>query len=135
MRRSAVIAVFAIALVSCTKKEPLTKDATVALISDSAAFRAPMDPGIVFIDATYRPGPNTRRELVRLEGLTVKDDGPGGIAGQTATAAFTWRWNEGPFANRLFRSKARLNNNGSGWRVYDDYLKRQLYAGERGEEE
>jgi hypothetical protein len=120
---------------SCVKTAPLTKADTVTLITESAAFRSPIDPGIVFIEATYRPGPNTKREVVRLEGLVVKDDGPGGIAGQTATAAFTWRWNQGPFANRLFRSKARLNNNGSGWRVYDDYLKHQLYAGERGEEE
>jgi hypothetical protein len=124
-----------LAAVACAKTEPLTKETTVSLIEGSAAFTSPMDPGIVFIEATYRPGPHTKRELVRLEALVVKDDGPGGIAGQTATAAFTWRWNEGPFAQRLFRSKAKLNNSGNGWKVYDDYLKQQLYAGERGEQD
>jgi hypothetical protein len=127
--------IVAFAIVGCTRTQPLTKEAAVALIEESSAFRSPIDPGIVFVDAQYHPGPNTKRELVRLEGLVLKDDGPGGIAGQTATAVFTWRWNEGPFANRLFRSKAKLNNNGSGWRAYNDYLKKQLYAGERGEEE
>jgi hypothetical protein len=93
-----------------------------------------MDPGIVFVDTTFRPGPNTKREFVRLEGLTAKDDGPFGIAGSTATGAFTWRWTEGPLAGQLLVSKVKFNDNGDGWHVYNDYLKEQLFKAERSAE-
>ena len=121
-------------LAACGDRSRLTREEAVRLIKDAPSFKAPIDPGVVFVDATYRPGPNTRREFLNLEGLVLKKDGPYGIAGSTAAGAFTWRWNEGPFANRVFRSKVRLNNSGSGWKVYDDELKKQLYAAERGED-
>ena len=132
----ALVAVSLLALVSCGHKE-IRREEAVDLIKSSEAFRGPWDPGIVFVDAQVRPGPNTKREFVKLEGLMLKEDGPFGIAGATATAAFTWRWNEGPFAQRVFRSKARFNNatGEKRWKVYEDYLRRELWAAERGEAE
>lgn len=117
----------------CQKVPTLTRENARALIESSDAFHEPMDPGVVFIDTNFRPGPNTRREFLRLEGLTVKKDGPFGVAGSTATVAFTWRWTQGPFADRTFRSKARLNSSGGMWKVYDDHLKHELWSAERGE--
>ena len=63
----------------------------------------------------------------------MKDDGPGGIAGQTATGSFTWRWTDGWLVGKTFRSRAKLNNNGSGWRVYNDELASALAASESGD--
>ncbi len=75
-----------------------------------------------------------KREFLLLKSLTVKQDGPFGMAGATATAAFTWRWTGGPFAGVTFTSKAKLNSGGGPWKLYDDLLKHELWAAERGEE-
>jgi hypothetical protein len=118
----------------CGPKKPLTKERAVELIKSSKAFQGPMDPQISFADTTYRPGPNTKREFVSLVGLTAKADGPFGIAGSTATGAFTWRWTEGPLAGQLLVSKVKFNDNGDGWHIYNDYLQEQLFKAERREE-
>lgn len=137
MKAEAVLTVLTVCLsLSACHQKSITKEQAVVLIESSPAFQGPWSPGVVFLEAHPRPGPNTKRELLRLEGLVSKEDGPFGIAGSTATAAFTWRWNEGPFQGKVFRSKARFNSNSSkGWTVYEDYLRRQLWAAELGEEE
>jgi hypothetical protein len=139
MKSAALFLLTAVAVVmlgACRQKH-ITREEAAALIVSSEAFQGPWDPGIVFVEARVLPGPNTRREFVKIEALVIKEDGPFGIAGATATAAFTWRWNEGPFAQRLFRSKARFNSSTGEkhWKVYEDYLQRELWAAERGEEE
>ncbi len=106
-----------------------------SLIERSEAFTMPMDPGIVFTDTTFHPGPNTRRQFLEISGLLVKDDGPFGMAGQTATVVFTWQWTEGPYAHHVFRSKAKLNCSNGTWKVYNDYLTEHVWASERGEED
>src|ERR1700694_597980 len=107
--RSSLVATAVLLLMSlgCGPKKPLTKERAVELIKSSNAFQGPMDPQISFADTTFRPGPNTKREFVSLVGLTAKADGPFGIAGSTATGAFTWRWNEGPLAGQLLVSKVK----------------------------
>ncbi len=105
------------------------------LIEQSEAFSSPMDPSIVFTDTTFRPGPGMKREFISISALAVKDDGPFGMAGQTATVVFTWQWTEGPYARRVLRSKAKLNSSNGTWKVYDDYLTEHLWATERGEED
>lgn len=129
----AAIACLLVASAACMKVPELTHDDVKTLISQSGAFQGPIDPGVIFVDTNFRPGPNTKREIIRLEGVAVKEDGPFGIAGKTATAAFTWRWTEGPFAGRVMRSIAKLNSSGGAWHVYEDLLKQSLYAAERGE--
>jgi hypothetical protein len=117
---------------ACAKHEPLTKEQAVDLIQSTPAWKQPLEPSL-YVDPSFRPAPSTKREVLRLEGLTIKDDGPGGIAGQTAIGSFTWRWTEGYMQGKTFRSRVRLNNNGSGWRVYDDELGKALAASERGD--
>ena len=121
-------------LVACGGHERLTRERAVELIEDSKAFQSPIDPGIVFLDAQFHPGPNTHREIVRVTGLAPGKDYAFGLGGKTAIGAFIWRWNEGPFAGRDFVSKAKFYNSGDGWKIYNDLLKQQLYAAERGEE-
>ena len=121
-------------VVGCGKPAELTRENARALVEASETFRAPLDPGIVFTDTTFRPGPNTRREVLKVEALTIKDDGPFGAAGQTATLTFSYRWIEGPLAGHTYRSKARLNSAGGTWKVYEDYLQKELFRAERGED-
>lgn len=129
-----VVVACVVLLVGCAKHPPLDEDTVVYSIEHSPAFQS-VDPAVVFIDAKVRPGPNTKRQMMSLEGFVVKDDGPFGLAGQTATATFTWRWTEGPHAGLVFRSKAKLNCVAGGtWKIYDDYLKDRLFASERGED-
>ena len=134
--RIAAVILAAIAALACGgSKHPLTKEQAVEMIQSSEAFLAPIDPGIIFVESTFRPGPNTKRELLRLEGLSAKQYGPFGMAGTSAIGAFTWRWTEGPFAGQVFRSKVKFNDSGDGWKIYNDLLKKELYKAERGEEE
>ena len=136
MRRLTVAVITALGALACQQERPaLAKEATVSMIESSPPFRAPIDPAIVFVDATFRPGPNTRRQVIEIEGIAAKDNGPLGLAGATATATFTWQWTEGPFAGRVFRSKAKFNSSSGAWKIYDDYLKHQLSLAERGEED
>ena len=103
------------------------------LIRSSTAF-ATVGPGIMMKgEERFVPGPTTKRELLRIEDLTILDDGPGGIAGRTATVQFTWRWTEGPWTNVTFHTRARLNSSGGPWKLYEDYLARQIAMTERGE--
>ena len=117
----------------CHKPPVLSREAIRSLIESSAAFKEPS--GVVFIDTTFRPGPNTRRQIVGFQGIEVKQDGPFGIAGQTATVNFTYRWTEGPLSGVVLRSKARMNSSGGDWKVYEDYLRDQLTKSEGGAEE
>ena len=104
------------------------------LIVNSGAFRLPVDSGVIFLETKYTPGPGTKRELIRLEALAIKPDGPFGMAGATATVAFSWRWNSGPLAGTEFHSKAKLNSTGGPWHVYEDYLEKEFSKAERGQE-
>jgi|RhiMetdeSRZDD1v2_1073273.scaffolds.fasta_scaffold06226_18 hypothetical protein len=124
----------AAAATACGKPPELTRETARAAIEASEAFRAPLEAGIVFTDTTFQPSKNARREILEIQALTVKDDGPMGGAGQTATLTFTYRWTEGPLAGHTLRSKARLHSSGSAWKAYDDYLKKELFRTERGED-
>jgi len=130
-----VCLVVASVVLGCKNAPPLTRADVRSLIEQSEAFSAPMDPSIVFIDTTFHPGSNTKREFIAISGIAVKDDGPFGMAGQTATVVFTWQWTEGPYAHRVLRSKAKLNCSSGTWKVYADYLTQHLWASERGEED
>jgi hypothetical protein len=117
---------------ACAKKQPLDKQKAIELIGSSAAWQGPGAPQIQ-LDPSFHASPTTKRELLKLQIVQVKDDGPWGMAGQTATAVFTWRWLEGYATGRVFRTTAKLNNSGDGWKVYDEKLKEALWAAERGD--
>jgi hypothetical protein len=119
---------------ACRKPPALTQETVRVLVESSAAFQAPIDFGVVFMDSNLRVGQNTKREFLKVESVVVKPDGPFGAAGSTATVVFTWRWNGGPLAGRTFRSQARLNSTSGSWKLYDDYLKHQLSIAEGAEE-
>jgi hypothetical protein len=116
----------------CARPQPLTKEQTIALIESSPSWSQPLESSLN-VDPSFRASPTTKRELLKLEALTVKDDGPWGIAGQTATGSFTWRWAEGYMQGKTFRSRVKLNNSGDGWKVYHDKLRDALWAAERGD--
>ena len=133
MKYLAAVLSLSVFLVCCAKPPELTREEIKTVIIESDAFQSPIDPGIIFVDTHFQPGPDTKREILRVEGAVVKDDDPFGMAGKTATVAFTWQWTEGPFAGRTMRCVAKLNSTGERWHVYEDILKNSLYAAERGE--
>jgi len=118
----------------CQTQPELTPDQVRTLIAGSEGFAEPLNPDITFVDAPFRPGPATRREILRVEAVSVKPDGPSAVSGYTATAAFTWQWNASPLSGRVFKSTARLHSSGRDWTVYDDYLRNQLWRAEAAEE-
>ena len=121
----------AVLLVACARRHPLAKEGAAALIEASPSWSQPLESSLN-IDPSFRPTPGTKRELMKIEALALKDDGPWGIAGQTATVSFTWRWVDGYLQAKTFRSRAKLNDSGEGWKVYDDTLRDALAAAERG---
>jgi hypothetical protein len=133
MRRLAIL-YLAAAAIGCSKPPELTRETARAAIEASEAFRAPLESTIVFTDTTSQPSPDAWREIVKIDALTVKDDGPIGGAGQTATLTFTYRWTAGPLAGHSLSSKARLHSSGGPWKAYDDYLQKELLRTERGED-
>ena len=135
MRRLPALILAAAAAIGCGKPPELSRETARAAIEGSPAVLAPLEQGIVMTDTTFQPNPNARREFVKIDALTVKDDSPFGAgAGQTATLTFTYRWTAGPFAGHTLSSKARLHSSGGAWKAYDDYLQKELFKTERGEE-
>jgi len=133
MRRYLALTLAA-AAIACGKPPELTREVARTAIEASEAFRTPLESTIVMTDTTFQPNPDARREVVKIDALTVKNDGPFAGAGQTATLTFTYRWTAGPLAGRTLSSKARLHSSGGAWKAYDDYLQKELFKTERGEE-
>ena len=93
-----------------------------------ASPSGPIDDGRVKEDA------GIRREMLGVDSVVLRPDGPFGMAGATATAVFRWRWNQGPFAGQVFRTSVKLHDGGDGWKVYDDVLERELANAMRGQD-
>jgi len=130
-----VLSVLSVLSLSCVKKLELTKAQARELIESSPAWSAPLAPTIL-MEPGFVQTPETKREIFRMGDLTFKENGPFGMGGQTATAEFTWRWNASYMVgDKVLSSKARLFNSGEGWKVYDDFLKKQIWAAERGDVE
>ena len=132
MRRLLILSIAA-ATIACGKPPELSRETARAAIEASPAFLAPLESNVVFTDTTFQPNPDARREVVKIDALTVKNDGPFAGAGQTATLTFTYRWTAGPLAGNTLSSKARLHSSGGPWKAYDDYLQKELFKTERGE--
>jgi hypothetical protein len=119
---------------ACRKTEPITHEKVRGMIEASLVFQAKLDEDVALLDTRLKDNPNMKREVVSIDALTSKPDGPFGMAGETATVVFTWRWNEGPLARTLYRTRAKLHGDGEGWTLYEDTLQKGLRASISGEE-
>jgi hypothetical protein len=122
------------ASVACSDPPPLDRTRVAGMIEATAAFQAPLDEDLQKLDPRFGADPHMQRTIVKVEAVTVKPDGPFGMAGQTATASFVWRFNRGPLAGIPHRSLARMHGDSSGWKVYEDQLEHNLRASIAGDE-
>lgn len=135
MKRHAWILPILVLSLACVKKVELTKAQAKELIESSPAWSAPLAPTIE-MEPGFTQTAETKREIFRMGDMTFKDNGPFAMGGQTATVDFTWRWNASYMVgDKTLHSKAKLSNSGEGWKVYDDYLKKQIWSAERGDVE
>jgi hypothetical protein len=119
--------------VACADPPPLDRSKVAAMIEATAAFQTPLDQDLTKLDPRYAGG--VRREIVRIEAVAIKPDGPfGGMAGQTATVSFVWRFDKGPLAGIQHRSIAKIHGDSKGWKVYEDTLERNLRESIGGDE-
>ncbi len=132
---SLAAAIVVLLAAGCGKTPELTREAASDLIARSPAFEGPWDPGIRFVESekTVVTG-DTKRRLLRVESVLIRQDGPLGMAGATATVPFVWRWQSGPLAGMDYRSRAKLHCSGGVWKVYNEPLQEQLWKAERGED-
>ena len=129
--RVAWAAVGLLCAVSCSRAPALSHEKAKGMIEASVAFQEPVEADIRKA-LSYEEG-TLKREILRVEALTVKADGPFGMAGETATIVFTWRWTSGPLARVEYRTTAKFHGDGHGWKVYEDKLKHNLRETLRGE--
>lgn len=130
-----MVLVLALSALACRETPSLTPAAARALIEAAPAFTEPMaQPSGAMDDGRIKEDSGVRREIVAVDSVVVKPDGPYGMAGATATAVFRWRWNQGPFAGQIFRTSVKLHSGGEGWKVYDDVLERELASAMRGQD-
>ena len=141
MKRLALVATVALVAVlaaACGRPPELTREAAAELIVRAPAFEGPWDPGIRFVESqtpSVAAGDvNLKRRLLRVESVLIKEDGPWGWAGVTATVPFVWRWLDGPLAGIDYRSKAKLHCSGGVWKAYNDQLQEELWRAERGQD-
>lgn len=130
----ASLAVTLVLSAACGKAPELSPDAVRELIVHSPAFEGPWDPGIRFVDSQRMVmTSDVQRRLLRVESVVLRPDALG-LAGTTATAVFTWRWQNGPLAGMDFRSTAKLHCARGVWKVYNDKLQEDLWRAERGQD-
>ena len=132
LRLTASVALL-VAGVACGKTEPLSHEKAAGMIEASYAFQEPLDEDLRGLDPSFAD-PYLKRQFLKVKGLTTKPDGPLGMAGETATITFTWKWNQGPLAANSYTTIAKLHGNSRGWNVYEDVLKRNLRVSIAGEE-
>lgn len=118
--------------VSCSRAPALSHEKAKGMIAASVAFLEPVEADVRKA-LSYEQG-KLRREILRVEALAVKPDGPFGMAGETATVVFTWRWSGGPLARVEYRTTTKFHGDGHGWTVYEDLLKRNLRKSISGED-
>ena len=135
LRAALPLAAVLAASLGCGKPPDLTREAAADLIVHSPAFEGPWDPAIRFVESeSTAVTAETKRRLLRVESVLVKQDGPLGLSGSTATVPFVWRWQSGPLAGVDYRSRAKLHFASGIWKVYNDQLQEQLWKAERNEE-
>ena len=130
-QRVASVSLSLLFAVSCARAPALSHEKAKGMIAASAAFQEPVDADIRKA-LSYEQG-TLRREILRIEALAVKPDDPFGMAGETATVVFTWRWTGGPLAGAQYRTTAKFHGDGHGWTVYEDKLQHNLRETLRGE--
>jgi hypothetical protein len=126
-------AVLLLGTAACGKPEPLSHEKAAGMIEASVAFQLPLDEDLQKRDPSFGD-PKMKREIVRVVGLASKPDGPIGMAGETATVTFMWRWSQGPLASHPYTTIAKIHGDSHGWKLYEDVLKRNLRVSIAGEE-
>jgi hypothetical protein len=128
------VSLAAVLAAACAKAPELSREAAGDLIAHAPAFEGPWDPGIQFVDSQRMVmTSDVQRRLLRVESVVLRPDALG-LAGTTATAVFTWRWQNGPLAGMDFRSTAKLHCARGVWKVYNDKLQEDLWRAERGQD-
>jgi hypothetical protein len=122
-----LLALAVIGSVACKDPKPLDHAKARSMIEASLAFQAPLDDDLRRLDPSFAD-PYLKREMLKVEGVTVKPDYPFGWSGQTATVLFVWRWNQGPLAGVQHRTLAKIHGDSHGWTVYEDLLVKNLRA-------
>ncbi|HTY41924.1 MAG TPA: hypothetical protein VMH79_08640 [Thermoanaerobaculia bacterium] len=126
-RRHIIVLASAFFFLACSDPPPLDRAKVAGMIEATIAFQAPLDEDLRKLDPRFGADPYMKRELLRVEAISVKPDGPfGGMAGQTATVSFVWRFNQGPLAGISHRTIAKIHGDSKGWRVYEDKLAHNL---------
>jgi hypothetical protein len=129
------MAAVALLPLACGKAPELTGEAAKDLIVHAPSFQGPWDPGIRFVETeNVLAIRDVQRRLLKVESVSLRPDGVWGMAGTTATVAFTWRWMNGPLSGVDYRSKAKLHCARGVWKVYNDLLQEDLWRAERGQE-
>jgi hypothetical protein len=113
-----------VTFVACSDPPPLDRSKAAGMIEATAAFRAPLDEDLMKLDPRFAA--EAKREIVKIEAVAVKPDGPFGMAGQTAIVSFVWRFDKGPLAGIQHRTIARIHGDSKGWKVYEDTLEHNL---------
>ena len=111
--------------IGCSGPGPLSHEKAGKMIEASLAFQAPLDEDLRKLSPQFAD-PYLKRELLKVEAVTVKPDGPFGMAGETATVQFLWRWNQGPLSASQQRTLAKIHGDSHGWTVYEDKLAHNL---------
>jgi hypothetical protein len=122
--RNGIILAFVVSLVACSDPPPLDRAKAAGMIEATAAFQAPLDEDLMKLDPRFAG--DVKREIVKIEAVAVRPDGPFGMAGHTATVSFVWRFNKGPLAGIPHRTIARIHGDSQGWKVYEDTLEHNL---------
>lgn len=132
--RLGILLALSASLVACSDPPPLDRAKAAGMIEATAAFQAPLDEDLRKLDPRFGADPYMKREILKVEAVTVKPDGPFGMAGQTATVSFVWRFNQGPLAGVQHRTLAKIHGDSNGWKVYEDKLAHNLRESIAGDE-
>lgn len=131
MKRLSIVVLVLAASLACRKPDPLTHEKAKAMIEASMAFQEPIEDDV---RKALKYDGELKREILRVQALTTKPDGPLGMAGETATVTFSWRWTSGPLEASRYVTAAKIHGDSHGWTLYEDKLKQNLRATLSGEE-
>ena len=97
------------------------------MVERSRAFTGSWDPSLLFDGAKIPRDPGWRREILSVNAVQVYGTG----LTSTARAAFSWRWNAGPFEGSTFESIAVFIHETDGWKLQEEKLRNELWKQER----
>lgn len=127
MRRAPILLAAVVLFLACTETPPLPKASVKDIIERSPAFTGSWDPSMLFDGERIPRDPAWRREIISVNAVQVYGTG----FTSTARAAFSWRWNAGPFEGSTFESIAGFIHESDGWKLQEEKLRNELWKQER----